>query len=69
MADQTRDPFGARTTVDLPEGSTSFYRLSRLEDEGAAEAAAGFLVTRLGALAQRGASPGKRSVPASRARR
>jgi len=34
VADQTRDPFGARTTVDLPEGPTSFYRLSRLEEEG-----------------------------------
>ena len=34
MADQTRDPFGARTTVDLPEGPTSFYRLSQLEEEG-----------------------------------
>ncbi len=28
------DPFGAFATVDLPEGPTSFYRLSRLEDEG-----------------------------------
>jgi aconitate hydratase len=34
VADQTRDPFGARTTVDLPEGPTSFYSLSRLEEEG-----------------------------------
>ena len=34
MADLNRDPFGALTTVDLPEGPTSFYRLSRLEDEG-----------------------------------
>jgi len=34
MADSTHDPFGALTTVDLPEGSTSFYRLSRLQDEG-----------------------------------
>ena len=34
MADLNRDPFGALTTVDLPEGSTSFYRLSRLEEEG-----------------------------------
>jgi aconitate hydratase len=29
-----RDPFGALSTVDLPEGPTSFYRLSRLQDEG-----------------------------------
>ncbi len=28
------DPFGALATVDLPEGPTSFYRLSRLEEEG-----------------------------------
>jgi aconitate hydratase len=34
VADLNRDPFGARTTLDLPEGSTSFYRLSRLEEEG-----------------------------------
>jgi aconitate hydratase len=34
VADLRNDPFGARTTVDLPEGSTSFYKLSRLEDEG-----------------------------------
>ena len=34
MADSRHDPFGALTTVDLPEGRTSFYRLSRLEDEG-----------------------------------
>ncbi len=34
MADQRHDPFGARTTVDLPEGPTSFYRLERLEEEG-----------------------------------
>jgi aconitate hydratase len=33
VADLNRDPFGARATLDLPEGSTSFYRLSRLEDE------------------------------------
>jgi aconitate hydratase len=34
VADLNRDPFGALTTLDLPEGSTSFYRLSRLEEEG-----------------------------------
>ena len=34
MADPRHDPFGARTTVDLPEGPTSFYSLSRLQDEG-----------------------------------
>ncbi len=34
MADLKRDPFGALTTVDLPEGPTSFYRLARLENEG-----------------------------------
>ena len=33
MADLNRDPFGARTTIDLPEGPTSFYRLARLEEE------------------------------------
>ena len=34
MADQLHDPFGALTTVDLPEGPTSFFKLSRLVDEG-----------------------------------
>ncbi len=34
MADHKRDPFGARKTIDLPEGKTSFYRLGRLEEEG-----------------------------------
>jgi aconitate hydratase len=34
VADLRHDPFGARTTVDLPEGPTSFYSLSRLQDEG-----------------------------------
>jgi aconitate hydratase len=34
VANLRKDPFGARTTVDLPEGPTSFYRLSRLEEEG-----------------------------------
>jgi len=34
VADTTRDPFGALSTVDLPEGPTSFYRLSRLQDDG-----------------------------------
>jgi aconitate hydratase len=34
VAELRHDPFGARTTIDLPEGPTSFYRLSHLEDEG-----------------------------------
>ncbi len=34
MADLSKDPFGARERVDLPEGPTAFYRISRLEDEG-----------------------------------
>lgn len=34
MANQLNDPFGALTSVDLSEGSTSFFKLSRLEDEG-----------------------------------
>jgi aconitate hydratase A / 2-methylisocitrate dehydratase len=34
VAKTKRDPFGARITVDLPEGKTSFFRLSRLEEEG-----------------------------------
>ena len=34
MADPRLDPFGALTTVDLPEGPTSFYRLSKLEEDG-----------------------------------
>ncbi len=34
VADLRHDPFGALTTVDLPEGPTSFYKLSRLQDEG-----------------------------------
>ena len=34
MADQLQDTFGALTTVDLSEGPTSFYKLSRLEEEG-----------------------------------
>ena len=34
MADFKRDPFGARTTIDLPEGKTSFYRLGKLEEDG-----------------------------------
>ena len=28
------DPFGALTSLDLAEGPTSFFRLSRLEEEG-----------------------------------
>jgi aconitate hydratase len=31
---QRKDPFGALTSLDLPEGRTSFYRLSRLDEEG-----------------------------------
>ena len=34
MASLNPDPFGALTTVDLPEGSTSFFKLARLEEEG-----------------------------------
>ena len=34
VAELRNDPFGALTNVDLPEGRTSFYRLSRLQDEG-----------------------------------
>ncbi|NNF14795.1 MAG: aconitate hydratase AcnA [Gemmatimonadetes bacterium] len=34
MANQLNDPFGALTSVDLSEGSTSFYKLSRLEEKG-----------------------------------
>ncbi|MEE2899638.1 MAG: aconitate hydratase [Gemmatimonadota bacterium] len=34
MADSRTDPFGALTTVDLPEGPTSFYRISKLEEDG-----------------------------------
>ena len=34
MANQLNDPFGALTSVDLSEGSTSFFKLSRLEEEG-----------------------------------
>ncbi|TVR57043.1 MAG: aconitate hydratase [Gemmatimonadales bacterium] len=34
MAKHSNDPFGARTTVDLPEGKTAFYRISKLEEEG-----------------------------------
>jgi len=34
VADLRHDPFGALTSVDLPEGPTSFYKLSRLQDEG-----------------------------------
>jgi aconitate hydratase len=34
VADFKRDPFGARTTLDLPEGKTTFYRLGKLEEHG-----------------------------------
>ncbi|MEQ9400498.1 MAG: aconitate hydratase [Longimicrobiales bacterium] len=34
MADHMTDPFGALSRIDLSEGPTSFYRPSRLEDEG-----------------------------------
>ena len=34
MAPPMTDPFGALATLDLSEGSTSFYRLGKLEEEG-----------------------------------
>jgi aconitate hydratase len=34
VSDSRPDPFGALTTVDLPEGATSFYRLSKLQEDG-----------------------------------
>ena len=34
MADRRLDPFGARTTLDLPEGPTSFFRLGKLQEDG-----------------------------------
>jgi aconitate hydratase len=34
VADLRRDPFGALTTVDLPEGPTSYFSLTRLQDDG-----------------------------------
>jgi aconitate hydratase len=34
VAKPKKDPFGARTTVDLPEGPTDFYDPSRLVEEG-----------------------------------
>ncbi len=34
MAEPRIDPFGALTPIDLPEGPTSYYSLSRLESEG-----------------------------------
>jgi len=37
VADQLKDPFGALTTVDLPEGPTSFYRLGKLQEDGIAD--------------------------------
>ena len=36
MPHDLTDPFGSLTTVELPEGPTSFYRLSRLEEMGVA---------------------------------
>jgi len=33
----SNDPFGARTDIELSEGPTSFYRLTRLEEQGLAE--------------------------------
>ncbi len=36
MGTQLKDPFGALGTVELGEGTTSLYRLSRLQDEGIA---------------------------------
>ncbi|MDZ7780095.1 MAG: aconitate hydratase [Gemmatimonadota bacterium] len=40
MADSKKDPFGARTTLDLPEGRTSFYRLAKLEEDGVVDSLA-----------------------------
>ncbi len=34
MGVHSKDPFGALTSVDLPEGTTSFYRIGRLQEEG-----------------------------------
>ncbi|MEJ2205037.1 MAG: aconitate hydratase AcnA [Gemmatimonadota bacterium] len=34
MAELSTDPLGALTSLELPEGTTSFYRLSRLEEAG-----------------------------------
>ncbi|HKJ00939.1 MAG TPA: aconitate hydratase AcnA, partial [Longimicrobiales bacterium] len=34
MAELRSDPFGALTPLDLPEGATSVYRLSKLEESG-----------------------------------
>ena len=34
MPHDLTDPFGALATVDIPEGPTSFYRLSRLDEMG-----------------------------------
>ncbi len=36
MAPSPTDPFGALATLDLPEGPTSFYRLTKLEEAGIA---------------------------------
>jgi aconitate hydratase len=36
VANHRNDPFGARTSVDLPEGRTSFYRIGKLEEDGIA---------------------------------
>jgi aconitate hydratase len=36
VAHNRKDPFGALTTLDLPEGPTHLYRLSRLEEAGIA---------------------------------
>ena len=36
VAHTRKDPFGALISLDLPEGRTSLYRLSRLEEEGIA---------------------------------
>jgi aconitate hydratase len=37
VGDPSTDPFGARRTVDLDEGTTAFYRLATLEEEGIVE--------------------------------
>ena len=34
MGAQLKDPFGALTAVDLPEGETTLYRVGKLEEEG-----------------------------------
>jgi aconitate hydratase len=38
VAEQRTDPFGALRAIDLPEGPTSIYSISRLEEEGVVSA-------------------------------